>query len=215
MTAVTPTPIGRLELPQYSLRQILAVWLAATIPMSILSWAIVPWLSDRIGGRDPFLDALLICFNIGLIWMIVMVLILVRREQGSLSWSHLRDALWLRAPRDPKSGRVGGRVWWWVLPFTLFTAVVNALPIDPIGPLPRDLPQAIRTDRVAEYFHGNWGGFALLTALLFLARSPRSWSSEDSCCRACEPSSVGGTSSQAASSSRSTTSTSRGACPPR
>ena len=126
MTAGTPTPIGRLELPQYSLRQILAVWLAATVPMSILSWAIAPWLSDRIGGRDPFLDALLICFNVGLIWMIVLVLILVRREQGSLSWSHLRDALWLRAPRDPKSGRVGGRVWWWVLPFTLFAAVENA-----------------------------------------------------------------------------------------
>ena len=47
------TPIGRLDLPQYSLRQILAVWLAATVPMSILSWAIAPWLSDRIGGRDP------------------------------------------------------------------------------------------------------------------------------------------------------------------
>ena len=169
ITAGTPTPIDRLELPQYSLRQILAVWLAATVPMSILGWGIAPWLSDRIGGRDPFLDALLICFNLGLIWMIVLVLILVRREQGSLSWSHLRDALWLLAPRDPKSGRVGGRVWWWVLPFTLFTAVVNALPIDPIGPLPRDLPQAIQTARVADYFHGNWGGFALLMALIFLA----------------------------------------------
>ena len=169
ITAGTPTPIDRLELPQYSLRQILAIWLAATVPMSILGWGIAPWLSDRIGGRDPFLDALLICFDVGLIWIIVLVLILVRREQGSLSWSHMRDALWLRAPRDPKSGRVGGRVWWWVLPFTLFTAVVNALPIDPIGPLPRDLPQAIQTARVAEYFHGNWGGFALLTALIFLA----------------------------------------------
>ena len=163
------TPIDRLELPQYSLRQILAVWLAATVPMSILGWGIAPWLSDRIEGRDPFLDALLICFNVGLIWMIVLVLILVRREQGSLSWSHLRDALWLRAPRDPKSGRVGGKVWWWALPFTLLAAAVNALGIDPKGPLPRDLPEAIQTTRVAEYFHGNWGGFALLVALIFLA----------------------------------------------
>src|SRR5437868_5504317 len=102
------TTIGRLDLPQYSLRQILAVWLAVTVPMSILGWGIAPWLSDRIGGRDPFMDALLICFDVGLIWMIVLVLILVRREQESLSWSHLCDALWLRAPRDPKSGRVGG-----------------------------------------------------------------------------------------------------------
>src|SRR5207302_10738118 len=79
MTAGTPTPIGRLELPQYSLRQILAVWLAAAVPMSILGWAIAPWLSDRIGGRDAFLDALLICFNVGLIWMIALVLIMVSR----------------------------------------------------------------------------------------------------------------------------------------
>ena len=105
-------------------------------PASILSWGMTPWLTERIGGRrDPFTDALLICFNIGLMWMIALVLILVRRAQGSLSWTHIRDALWLRAPRDPKSGRVGGRVWWWVLPFTLFSSVVNGLGIDPIGPL--------------------------------------------------------------------------------
>lgn len=95
---------------QYSVRQILAVWAAETIPMSILSWITTPWLSQRLDGRDPFIDALLICFNIGLLWMIALVLILVRREQGSLAWSRLRDALWLRAPRDPKTRRVGGRV---------------------------------------------------------------------------------------------------------
>src|SRR5205823_9732617 len=36
-------------------------------------------------GRDPFLEALLICFNTGLVWMLVLTLILVRREQGASS----------------------------------------------------------------------------------------------------------------------------------
>jgi membrane protease YdiL (CAAX protease family) len=157
------------DLPQYSLRQILGVWAAATIPMSVLGWIVAPWLSDRLGGRDPFIEALLICFNVGLLWMLVLVLVLVRREQGSLAWPRVRDALWLQAPRDPKSRRVGGRVWWWALLFTVCSGVVNLLPIDPTGPLPRDFPAAVLTDRVGHYFSGNWEGFALLVAVAFLA----------------------------------------------
>src|SRR3954453_4870210 len=99
--------------------------------------------------------------------MLALVLFLVRREQGSLAWPRVRDALWLRAPRDPRTGRVGGRVWWWLLPFLALSAGIIALSIDPTGPLPRDLPAAILTDRVRDYFHGNWGGFALLMGVAF------------------------------------------------
>jgi CAAX protease family protein len=159
----------RTQLPQYSLRQILGVWAAATIPMSVLGWIIGPWLSHHIDGRDPFIDSLLICFNAGLAWMVVLVMILVRREQGSLAWPRVRDALWLRAPQDPKTRGVGGKVWWWALLFTALSGVVNALPIDPTGPLPRDLPKAILTDRVADYFSGNWIAFAMVTVNAFLA----------------------------------------------
>src|SRR3954462_4383654 len=80
------------ELPQYSLRQILGVWVAATAPMAILAWVVTPWAGHHIGGRDPFIQALLICFNIGLLWMLTLILILVRREQGSLAWPVVRDA---------------------------------------------------------------------------------------------------------------------------
>ena len=154
---------------QYSLRQILGVWAAAAIPMGLLAWIVAPWLSDQIGGRDPFIESLLICFNVGLLWQLAMVLYLVRREQGSLAWSRVRDALWLRAPQDPKSGRVGKKVWWWVVPFVVLSAAFNALPIDPVGPLPRDLPNAISTDRVGDFFSGNLVGFALLVGVAILA----------------------------------------------
>jgi membrane protease YdiL (CAAX protease family) len=174
MNTVVSQPVAEVDrldrdLPQYSLRQILGVWAAVTVPMSVLGWIVTPWLSHRITTRDPFIDALLICFNAGLIWMIALAVILVRREQGSLAWPVVRDALWLQAPRDPKTGRVGGRVWWWALAFTALSGLVNALPIDPTGPLPRDLPSAILTDRIAHYFHGNWPGFAMMVANAFLA----------------------------------------------
>jgi hypothetical protein len=95
---------------QYSLAQILAVWAAAAIPMGLLAWVAAPLLEDVLGGDEPLAQALLICLTAGLIWQFVLVLILIRRELGGLEWPRVRDALWLRPPRDPKSGRVGGRV---------------------------------------------------------------------------------------------------------
>lgn len=153
---------------QYSGRQILALWASAAVPMSLLAWVVAPWLGDRLGGREPLGKALLICFNVGLIWIILLTLILVRREQGSLQWARMRDALWLRPPRDPKTGRVGGKVWWWLVPFTLLAAALEALPINPKGPVVRDFPHFISTHRAEVFFHGAWGWFALavLVALL-------------------------------------------------
>jgi uncharacterized protein len=167
--AATTTSEHTRDLPQYSLRQVLGLWVAVTGPMGILGWVVAPWMSHHMGGRDPFIDALLIFFNVGLLWMLAVVLIAVRREQGSLAWPALRDALWLRAPRDPTSKRVGGRVWWWLVPFIIVSAGVNAAPLDPTGPLPRDFPAAILTDRVRQYFDGNWGGFGLVIAVTFLS----------------------------------------------
>jgi uncharacterized protein len=155
---------------QYSLTEIIAVWAAATLPMAILAWIVAPWLSHRLGGREPLGEALLILLNVGLIWILVLTLILVKREQGSLRWPALRDALWLRAPRDPKTRKVGGKVWWWVLPFSLLAAALEALPINPEGPLPRDFPNFIANNRADHFFHGAWGWFAL--AVLVAVLSP-------------------------------------------
>src|SRR6478609_4934044 len=91
---------------QYSLGKILGVWAAAALPMGVLAWVVTPLLSDHLGGSEPLGAALLICMTIGLVWQFVLVLILMRRELGTLAWPRLRDALWLRAPRDPKSGKV-------------------------------------------------------------------------------------------------------------
>jgi uncharacterized protein len=154
---------------QYSLAQILAVWAAATVPMAVLAWIVGPWLSDHLGGREPLAEALLICFTAGLLWMLVLTLILVRRELGGLEWSRVRDALWLRAPRDPKSGRVGGKVWWWVLPFVVLSAGVSALPINPTGPMPNDFPKFINSDRAEHFFSGAWGWFAIVAVVALLA----------------------------------------------
>ena len=122
---------------QYSLAKILGVWAAAAVPMGALAWIVAPWLSDQIGGRDPFVEALLLCLTAGLIWKFALVLILVRQELGGLAWSRVRDALWLRAPRDPKTGRVGGKVWWWQMLFVHLSVAMEMEQINRAGPLKR------------------------------------------------------------------------------
>jgi uncharacterized protein len=160
-----PDEVDRYEaVRQYSLAQILGVWAAAAVPMGVLAWVVAPWLRDQLGGDDPFAQALLICITAGLVWQFVLVMILVRRELGGLQWSRVRDALWLRAPRNPKTGRVGGRVWWWVLLFIFIFALEDALPAVP-GPSVREFADFLDSDRGEDFFRGAWGWFAVIVAL--------------------------------------------------
>jgi uncharacterized protein len=140
------------------------VWVAAAVPMGVLAWVVAPWLRDQLGGDDPFAQALLICITAGLVWQFILVLILVRHELGGLEWSRVRYALWLRAPRDPKSGRVGGRVWWWLLLFIFLFALEEALPGIP-GPSVRDFADFLDSDRGEDFFEGAWGWFAVIVVL--------------------------------------------------
>jgi uncharacterized protein len=150
---------------QYSLAQILAVWAAAAVPMGVLAWIVAPWLRDQLGGRDPFVKALLICITAGLIWQFILVLVLLRREVGQLQWSRVREALWLLPPRDPKTGRVGGRVWWWVLLFVFLFVVWSSVPGIP-APEPRDFADLLDSDRGEDFFRDAWGWFAVAVLLV-------------------------------------------------
>jgi uncharacterized protein len=166
--AVADQEVDRYEaVRQYSLRQILAVWAAAAVPMGLLAWVVAPWLRDQLGGRDPFVEALLICLTAGLIWQFVLVAVLVRRELGSFQWSRVRDALWLRPPRDPNTGRVGGKVWWWAGLFALLVTVWSLLAAGAIpGPSPRDLGDFLGTDRAESFFSGAWGWYAVVVVFV-------------------------------------------------
>ena len=150
---------------QYSLAKILGVWAAAAVPMGVLAWIVAPWLSDQLGGREPLGEALLICLTAGLIWQFVLVLILIKQELGSLEWARGRDALWLRAPRDPKTGRVGGKVWWWALLFVVLVGVWSMVPAIP-GPSVRDFADFLGSDRGEAFFSGAWGWFAVIVVFV-------------------------------------------------
>jgi membrane protease YdiL (CAAX protease family) len=132
--------------------------------MGLLAWVGAPWLRDRLGGEERLTKALLILLTAGLVWQFLLVLILMKRELGTLRWSRLRDALWLRSPRNPKSGRVGGRVWWWLVPFIFIFGLEQAIP-GISGPTARDFAEFLDTDAGKEFFQGAWGWYAVTVVL--------------------------------------------------
>jgi membrane protease YdiL (CAAX protease family) len=105
--------------------------------------------------------ALLTVLTAGSIWQFLLVLGLVWLEQRSLRWSTLREALWLRSPRSPRSGRVGGRVWLIVIPAAALFAVGAMLPT--VGaPEARDFGTFLDSDAGQSFLSGNWGWFGLI-----------------------------------------------------
>lgn len=73
--------------------------------------------------------------------------------------------LWLRAPRDPKTGRVGGRVWWWAVGFLLLFGLWTTVPGIP-GPSVGEFGDFMGSDRGEAFFHGAWGWYAVLVVLV-------------------------------------------------
>jgi membrane protease YdiL (CAAX protease family) len=67
--------------------------------------------------------ARLVLLTLGLIWLFVLSMILVRREEGDLRWATVKRRLRLDAPRDPKTGETRRRLWLWVIPFLIATVV--------------------------------------------------------------------------------------------
>jgi len=160
----TASAVAR-PITQYSRRTIFAVWAAAAVPMGVLAWIVAPAIADGDTAVDLF-RPLVACLTAGLVWQFVLVLVLVGREQRTLRWSVLREALWLRSPQSPKTGKVGGKLWWIVVPITLGLALEEVLSITP--PLSRDLGELLASDAGQAMFHGSWGLFALcVTMFLF------------------------------------------------
>jgi membrane protease YdiL (CAAX protease family) len=151
-------------IPQLGLGGILGVWAAAAIPMGLLAWVFAPWFADQLSGPGAFARAMITALTVGLGWQFVLTAILVRREQGTLRWSVVRDALWLRSPTSPTSGRRGGRLWWIVLPLLVVTAAKDFVPKLPHdGNL--DFFAFVGTAEGQQFLSGAWDWFAVLVLM--------------------------------------------------
>ena len=154
----------RTEPRQYSLREIGGVWAAAALPMAALAWLVAPALARMLDGPTAWPRALLLCLTAGLVWQGVLVLVLVRRETGNLRWSTVRDALWLRRPVSPRTGRAGGRVWWALVPALVVVGIEQLIP-SLLVPADRDIGAFLRSAVGQQFLSGNWPWFALIVVM--------------------------------------------------
>jgi membrane protease YdiL (CAAX protease family) len=99
------------ETSQYTLSQILSIWLAAGTPMWLLGWVAYPVLS---AGLLPVEAGLLRIklMTVGLIWQFVLALIILYTEEGNIRLRTIRRRFWLNHPVSPKTGQKDKRLWW-------------------------------------------------------------------------------------------------------
>jgi membrane protease YdiL (CAAX protease family) len=111
---------------QYSLAKILGIWALAAAPMGILSWVVFPLVAPDFES-DPFAFAvtLVVLLALGLVWLFVFSMIIVRREEGDLRWATVKRRLRLNTPREPATGQPRARLWLWVVPFLVAVGVVE------------------------------------------------------------------------------------------
>ena len=113
---------------QYSLAKILGIWALAAVPMGILSWIVFPLLAPDFES-DPLGAGVtrVVLLALGLIWLFVLSMIIVHREEGDLRWATVKRRLRLNAPREPATGEPRARLWLWVVPFLVAVTAVELL----------------------------------------------------------------------------------------
>jgi uncharacterized protein len=126
-----PGGVGRRE--QYSLAKILGIWALAAAPMGILSWIVIPLVAPDFGS-DPLGSGItrIVLLMLGLVWLFVLSMIIVRREEGDLRWATLKQRLRLNVPREPTTGVPRARLFLWVIPFLVGAVVIELVLNTPI-----------------------------------------------------------------------------------
>ncbi len=153
---------------QYTLGKILAIWAAAALPMGVLGWWVAPAL-----GRSAAQPATvrLAALTAGLVWQFVLVMYLLYRETGRLSWGTLSQRLWLNRPRSPQTGESRSRLWLWLIPLVAVTAAYGILATGLVDKLwaalfpflaePKGWNLTIDSPQFRAGLVGNWGVLAL------------------------------------------------------
>jgi uncharacterized protein len=112
------------EKGQYTLPQILGIWLAAGAPIWIIAWAVYPTLRQGL----PALDSGLLWMKlmlVGLVWQFVLSMLILYREEGNIRIATIRRRFWLNNPVSPRTGQKDNRLWWLLIPLMLLVVTLE------------------------------------------------------------------------------------------
>jgi membrane protease YdiL (CAAX protease family) len=160
--------------PRYTPRRVLGIWAAAALSMGIMGWVVAPALAPDIASNPVgAVAARFGALTAGLVWLFVLSLVVVRREEGDLRWGTLRRRLRLNAPRSPRTGQPRRALWLWLVPLVALVVLWQLA----VGPRLNDLwvsvfpflaeppgfalGTALASPAVRAQFVGAWGLLAL------------------------------------------------------
>jgi membrane protease YdiL (CAAX protease family) len=125
LTAATSTPTLDAIDHQYTVRKVLVIWAAATLPMASLAWVVWPLLTTVTELNAGMTFWLLMVA--GMMWEFGLALIVLRRELGTLRWSVVAPRIWAQQPRSPRTGQRSPRSWWALVPIVVVFAALTVV----------------------------------------------------------------------------------------
>ena len=112
------------EKGQYTLWQILGIWLAGGAPIWILAWLVFPVVRQGLAAVDSGL--LWMRFSIlGLAWQFLLSMFILYQEEGDIRLSTIGRRFRLNNPVSPRTGRKDNRLWWLLIPLMLLIAALE------------------------------------------------------------------------------------------
>src|SRR5262249_14653633 len=106
---------------QYTLWQILGIWLVGGAPLWILAWLVHPALSRGLPALDTGLLWMKLVL-VGLVWQFVLSMLILYQEEDNIRISTIRRRFWLNNPVSPGTGQKDNRLWWLLIPLMLLVA---------------------------------------------------------------------------------------------
>lgn len=109
---------------QYTLWQIIGIWLAGGALLWFFAWVIHPAMSQGLLAMDRGLLWIKLII-IGLVWQFVLSMLILYREEGNIRISTIRRRFWLSNPVSPKTGQEDNRLWWLLIPLILLVVALE------------------------------------------------------------------------------------------
>jgi membrane protease YdiL (CAAX protease family) len=109
---------------QYTLWQILGIWLAGGAPLWIFGWLVYPALRQGLAAMDGGLLWMKLLIG-GLVWQFVLSMLILYREEGNIRISTICGRFWLNNPVSPRTGQKDNRLWWLLIPLMLVVVALE------------------------------------------------------------------------------------------
>jgi len=147
--------------------------------MGLLGWVVFPAVSSD-HETAPLRAGVIriVLLTLGLVWLFVLSLLIVRQEEGDLRWATVKRRLRLNAPRDPGTDTTRRTLWLWVIPFLLASVVwdvalrshVNDLSVSVLPflaePPGYSFESIFQSQEMLDRLVGAWWFFALIVVFV-------------------------------------------------